>query len=253
MYIEEFIPSQNKKYIISSKILPDVHFPFSTNNGTYIYSILLDEKRNIENQNDCCDLNISNFKEHFNIQNIFDTLTCVCGQKFQDKQKSRLPSYGWEEMVGIWSCHNNEFKTILSLTINTKNKIPFSDFYYFHNCRPTKIFYNEVPSNFTVNKILFCFFDSFFQNNNVFEYRSLEVKFMYDVVLRVGDVLFVGKKVMFRYGVGGGKIDGHMNQFFFDKLLEELDNNNTNIIVCGMKTSYIKTNFVNLEKLLAKK
>ncbi|KAG0436622.1 hypothetical protein DMUE_4125 [Dictyocoela muelleri] len=228
MFIEEIIPEKNIKYIISSEKLNKKYISLSKMGNIYIYNVIPDIK-------------INYLKTDHNIKKIFDTISCKCGYKLKGMPLSRLPSYGWQEMVGMWSCHNNEFKTVFQLKLKKTKKVLFSDFYYFHDCSENKIFYNEVTSDFSTQKIIFCFFDFYFNNNNIFEYKNLKINFLCDVVLKMENKLFIAKKVMYKYCKNylSDENDDHINYFFFDKLLKELECNHIKTDIFETNISYI--------------
>lgn len=122
---------------------------------------------------------------------------CRHGNIIEYKSLNSLPSEGWEELIECWSCHNNEFKSMLDLKIKPRPKgILLSHLYFLLNnedlpdcCSNNsnsvrKIFINEVDvEGFTDQFFLFKFLKDHFKMNSYFIYsfknKTYEMTYFY--------------------------------------------------------------------------
>ncbi|KAF9764826.1 hypothetical protein NGRA_0244 [Nosema granulosis] len=109
---------------------------------------------------------------------------CQHGIDIEYASINTLPSEGWEELIECWSCHNNEFKSMLDLTIKPRPKgILLSHLYIILNdndmpecCTegtrvPRKVFMNEINvEGFSNQVFLYKFLLEHFKMNSHFLY-----------------------------------------------------------------------------------
>lgn len=154
-----------------------------TVNKTCIYSI---SKINLKQTTNLVNFSYSNYKLKCPHEKIIDYLTA-----------NKLPREGWEELIECWSCHDNEFKTMLDLNIKPRQKgILVSDLYFLINdcdlpfcCSKNKnsirkIFFNEIKvEGYSDQNFLYNFFMNYFKSNSLFFYesggKSYEINFFY--------------------------------------------------------------------------
>lgn len=122
---------------------------------------------------------------------------CCHGNDIEYLSINSLPSEGWEELIECWSCHNNEFKSVLDLKIRPRPKgILLSHLYFILNnedlpacCSVStktirKIFMNEVAvDGYTNQFFLFQFLKENFKMNihflYTFENKAYEMTYFY--------------------------------------------------------------------------
>lgn len=188
-------------------------------------------------------------------RNFFNTpgeIYCKHGKQLKYTSINRLPSEGWEELLDCWSCHNNEFKTMLDLKIKPRiNGILISNFYLiahpglFSDCclNSSRIFYNDLKISFSDSALIYTFFTEYFQSKNSitleWKQKTYEIKLFYNCILiddGVCNAIKVGIKESDKLSSG----NDFANEYFIDKIFNMLYGNKVCISVLGYDLTFIK-------------
>ncbi len=182
---------------------------------------------------------------------------CPHGYEIRYKTINRLPRKDWEEQIDCWSCHSNEFKSLLSLKIcPRKDGILVSNFYCIPDpsllpmcCSKRKqYFFNELKIDFNIKKIIYLFFEDFFSFNPILVLEkpsgeSYSIKFFYKCVLLNDSKKNPALKICFRVNNNTAKPkiiqDDFINEEIKDEIIKQLIFNSLKIKVMGFEMSYI--------------
>ncbi|ELA42481.1 uncharacterized protein VICG_00580 [Vittaforma corneae ATCC 50505] len=207
-----------------------------------IWSFDVEEYERIESSIDL--LKISNLKCRHDVNFTFTTV-------------HRLPQEGWEELIDCWSCHNSEFKGMLDLKIKPrKNGILVSNFYLIAGekvlpecCKArTKMFYNELTCEFSVEQLIFKFFEEYFEMKNSIilkvDGKSYEIKLFYRCILIEKNDSFVFNehdafKVGYKETAKNNDEDSYIGDYFKIKIIDQLGRNSVKLSVLGYALSFI--------------
>lgn len=179
-------------------------------------------------------------------------ISCRHGEKINYKSINRLPQEGWQELIDCWSCHNNEFQSMLNLKMRPRQMgILTSNFYLVAHegmlppccCRETKIFYNDFIIKYSHRNFIYKFFEEYFESKNciVLEHggKNREIKYFYKCVLISGEACDA-IKVGVRETDKPCTCDEFINGFFRNKIFEEISENAIDIQVLKYEISFIK-------------
>lgn len=183
-------------------------------------------------------------------------LRCQHGKPICFTDIHRLPQEGWEELIGCWSCHNDEFKPLLDLKPRPrKNGILVSNFYLLADvsalpecCKSEeKVFYNKITGGFTTRQLIFKFFEEQFEMKSTIVLKiadkKYEIKQFYRcVVIEAGSrngITWNAFKVGFKETTKANDADGFIGEYFKNKILDQLISNSVDITVLGYVLSFI--------------
>ncbi|AFN83852.1 putative metal-binding protein [Encephalitozoon romaleae SJ-2008] len=148
-----------------------------------------------------------------------DAFRCLHGNEMTYKSLNRLPQEGWEELIDCWSCHNCEFRTMLSLSPHPREGgLLLSNFFFLINdsdlpkcCRNNnssvrKLFYNEVLQyGCTHEALAYSYLSSYFQNRSVLllevSQTRCEIRYFYKTMVITIENKTLCKKEAMKVGV----------------------------------------------------
>jgi hypothetical protein len=184
-------------------------------------------------------------------------IKCAHGNSYEYQTVNRLPQEGWQELIDCWSCHDHEFKSMLDIKINPREKgILISNFYLIGHAdalpkccsKNTKVFYNEIACSFSNKFIIYNFFEEYFDMKNsvvlLIGATKYEIKLFYPCSLindcdknkRRNSLAF---KVGFKESNKQNDKDDFIGDFFKQQILDQLNENSIGLNLLGFKLTFI--------------
>lgn len=174
----------------------------------------------VKEYNDTIVLRIENkefFTKEYFVTDYIKGFKCFCGNDFNINSFNKLPSKNWKELIGLFSCHDNEFKVLEKrIFLPRENGILYDDFSFFirknkipicckrklneENSDIVRIFFHQVQSknNLNVEMIYFLFLNEHFKTKSTLTLENIEIKFLGDVFIYKNDGFSYAKKVMYK-------------------------------------------------------
>lgn len=161
-------------------------------------------------------------------------LKCLHGLKLNFATVNRLPQEGWQELIDCWSCHDNEFKSMLELDMKPrKNGILASNFYIIAsdnvlpNCCKAKVrcFYNELIHNYSDNMFIFKFFEEYFFHKSSIVLKNsgliYEIKLFYRCGVVHNNICKEAFKVGYKISEKPEDEDSYIGEYFKNMIFKE--------------------------------
>ncbi|EPR79990.1 hypothetical protein SLOPH_1797 [Spraguea lophii 42_110] len=196
-----------------------------------------------------------------NLKSIFSSIICkYCNNCIEIENSDRLPSIGWEELVDHWSCHNNEFKSLLNLKPKPRtNSILYSNFYFLINSinyccwkenkenQILKIFYNEINTIYDDKDIIYIFLEEYFKNNDILQINNVIIKFYNESIIAMeendennGLHEYFYKSLKVGYKIVNKKHEKkEINEYYRERIIALLNENKIDRKIDGYILSFI--------------
>ncbi|KAI4290906.1 ubiquitin-protein ligase E3 D [Pancytospora philotis] len=179
-------------------------------------------------------------------------ILCKHGRQLDYRSINRLPQEGWQELIDCWSCHDCEFKSMLDLKVAPREfGILTANFYLLAHpsalpecCRHTpRLYYNELRTGYSDRNYIYLFLDEYFQHKSALvvskDGRCYEIKRFYKCVL-LGPEPTCAIKVGIRDTEKADSGSGFTNEYFIDRLLEEVAETAVGITVLGYGVAFVR-------------
>lgn len=182
----------------------------------------------------------------------FAEIKCIHGNEFEVLKINRLPQEGWQELIDCWSCHDQEFKSMLELKIKPRKKgVLISHFYLIADndalpacCKGiSKFFYNDVIHKFSNALLIYKFFEDFFFNKNclVLNYGNeiIEIKLFYKCEIILKSKGIEAFKIGFKKSAKEPDEDSFIGEFFKNLIYDQVKKYQIDVKIMNYRVSFI--------------
>lgn len=180
-------------------------------------------------------------------------VACPHGNRIEYASVNRLPQEGWQELIDCWSCHSNEFRSMLDWQIRPRaGGLLTSNFYLIAHeaslpgccAGRARLFYHELGMRYSARNFIYKFFEEYFQSKNSIVLESKgqrhEIKFFYRCVILERKTAVAAIKIGVRETEKTCCEDAFVGEYYKDKIMEEIADNSIGVETIGYALSFIR-------------